>query len=493
MFRIRDLSLVFPGNQVHAVQSLDMDLQPGCIHALLGENGAGKSTLARILCGHLPGWTGSLELDGQEYHPRNPGEALARGVALVPQHPRLAPSLDIGKNLFLGRGRDWWHDRFARDRMARILSARGLDLPMNLQARNADPSLVHWTAMAEALLQEPRWIILDEPSAAYPEEDVQKLYGLLSGLAQQGLGIVVITHRLKEVRDHADLCHILRAGRLECLLESPGAMEPASIARRMFPPSRNIPDLPGPSTPLESTGPGEKIPSLTGSQDCSALVLNDISLGSRHFLNARFEPGLVHGILGLWGHGLEELEDLLSGQSQPSRGRLDMGPTSPSRLPARERGYIPGQRFRRGIAASLSIRDNLMPRMPSLGAPLPFGPLPIPENRCLEDPMDSLSGGMIQKLIIHRELHLPPPSFLVCAEPWWGLDQRSQEDFTKTIRNFIGPGKLALILSPDIDEVTSMSDLVWILGPRGLEGPHESSSHSREFWEARLFHTGETP
>lgn len=504
MLAVSDLSYVFSGNHVRALDGIGLELAPGRIHALLGENGAGKSTLARICCGHVAGWQGRMSLDHRPWHPGSPREALRQGVALVPQHPQLDRDLDVGRNLFLGHGfdRHLIYDKALRRHLAERLAAWEINLDINEAAANLDSARIHWTAIAEALLASPRWLFLDEPSAAYPEAEVDRLYGLLRRCARQGMGVVVITHRLKEVELFADHCHVLKAGRLvrSVALDCPEARQ--SVPELLFGSDPVVPVLPAfshlpetaPAVPAGSPADQPAVNPLPAGLDIRHLGLNTGKKRTAQ-VNLRIEPGRIQGILGHWDQGLEQLEDHLAGILPFPPGSISLDGQALDRLDPRRKGYIPSRRFQRGIGLGLSIRDTVLLRLRHdrrrLKAELRSGELrrqvPLDASRDWLAPVETLSGGMIQQLLICRETMLPPPDFLLCAEPWWGLDLRAQQQLARRLRELCTPRRTILVLSSDIDEIMQLCSHALVLQPHGPGANLETATTPRTTWERLLF------
>jgi ABC-type uncharacterized transport system ATPase subunit len=483
MLAIRDLSFTFAENRVKALDGLSLEFADGRLHAVVGENGAGKSTLARLCAGHLTLQSGRLELDGRPYLPGGPAGALSAGVALVPQHPRLAPELNVWQNLALGRiacpGSPTRSGRMRKAELLAGLEAKlrgwGIHLPLDLPAGRLDAAHMHWAAVAEALLAQPTVLFLDEPSAPYSPEEVERLYRLLRRCSGGGMTVAVITHRLQEVRDWADEVHVLRHGRLAARFDGGPGLRTEQLLEAMF---GRQPGADGEAGAAPARiGHSEAAPSAPAITDTGleirGLRVNDGAGRSLGGLDIQAPPGLVTGLVGIKDQGLDILEDILAGLCRPAAGGLLWRGQPLRRLPRSRLGYIPGKRFQRGIAVGLTIADNLTAR-----DRFRLHPFNCRSGRRLRawreasgfslgrdwrDGVTTLSGGMIQRLIFERELDQPQPELVVCAEPYWGLDRHFQAVLRRRLADLATAGACVLVLSSDLDEAMDLADRLIVL------------------------------
>lgn len=496
--QIRDLGYTFQDNHVQALQQLNLDLEAGLIHGLLGENGAGKSTFARICCGHLGGWRGTITLDDQKIRPHTPGAALKLGLAMVAQHPHIVPELTVGDNILLGKAA--FPGRSHRGRLASLktfLDELGIPLDPLRPARGLDSAAMHWTAMAQVLANPLKWLLLDEPNAAFSQGESLEFYRLLAELAARGMGLVVITHRTREILDHGHRCHVLRHGQLAATFHRPfsgGARKlyhamfgqeagssmvfsdaapppPVPVPPRDSPP-RRLPRVSDAKTPIPSRGLGFR-----------RLVLNP-SPGRKLVLDADFPPAMIHGILGHQEGGLLALEERLARLDHPGL-YFDGQTLSPgSRL---MRGYIPSRRFQRGVVLGMDIDGNYRLRNRRLPQGFLEGSPARPGVPDLSQAIETMSGGMIQSLIIQRESHDPPPGLLVCCAPGFGLDQRALVSLRDHLAALARGGCTVLVLSSDVDEILLLCQTLGILEAPGLVDFQDCTQASRQACLSRLF------
>lgn len=501
MFTAKGLRFTFPENRVHAVDELDVSFRPGLIHALIGENGAGKSTLARIVAGHTRPSAGSMVFEGKPYAPRNPADALDLGVALVPQHPVLAGELSVWQNLVLGRTclGIQGHNRFLnKTKTVTGLSSKldeiGISLPLEQRADSLDTAQVHWTAVAESVLANPRLLILDEPSAPYSHQDIARLYELLRRLADNGATVIVITHKLSEVTAYCDEVHVLRRGKLVAERRT-GETNADELQHFMFGQSEVVSSqISTPETnPLRS---GTALPKTGEGLSIRALSVDAGPGRVLRGVSADAPRGMITGFLSLKDQGLEALEDILAGILSADDGSC-LFDGRPFRSDEK-RGYVPSRRFQRGIAPGLTIGDNAIVR--SRGKAFPAGVYSASNAKALsasrgfsaDRPADhgiiTLSGGMIQRVIIERELSLPIPELVICAEPFWGLDTHFQNDLAGLLRSAAAGSAAVCVLSSDIDEAMALCDRIYVLDRGENAGFWEKNAYDRDSIAAAMIH-----
>lgn len=484
---LSELSYIFPENQVHALNGISLNLEQGKIYGLLGENGAGKSTLARLCTGHLAAHSGEIRMGSRVLDLRSPQKALKAGLCLIPQHPELACMLDLGENMFLSSAyaRKPFYTKKRRSFLEKQLAFWDLHLALNTKTSDLSAAEIHWLSLAQGLSNKLEWLFLDEPSAAFDDAQIKKLYEQLRKLSNKGLGIVVITHRIREITEYADASIILSQGRLKAQISAPLKEKHNEIYERMF----------SQQSAIQKDRAELNFPAPGRSSDKVLFQFNNlhIKLGRQRNLNLRadFFPGRIHGILGHRKQGLEALEEILS--LAQDRSLLFLG--KPLKENRQVLGYIPSRRFQKGIVQGLSIKENYFIRNRSV---LFSGKntkelleakksLRLAENKNWEDPIETLSGGMIQKVILSREMYNPKPNLLVCAEPWWGLDVKAQEQFTQELKQLAAEGLSILILSSDIDEIQALCTDAAILSFNGLSQFYDCSKLSREAWVSLYF------
>ncbi|WP_323779144.1 ABC transporter ATP-binding protein [Leisingera sp.] len=453
-----------------ANQGIDLTLQPGEIHAILGENGAGKSTLMKTIFGvHKPD-EGCILWKGQEVQMDSPGQARSMGIGMVFQHFSLFETVSVVENISLT-----------------VLEPLSL-LAERIRAKSeefglpVDPmALVHGLSVGErqrveiirCLLQEPDLLILDEPTSVLPPPNVKQLFGTLRQLSEKGIAILYISHKLDEIRA---LCHsatILRHGQVT------GTADPASstskhLAKLMI--GRDIPH----ATHAEADGEGEvrlAVHDLSYSDpDPHAISLKNIELEVR--------SGEIMGVAGVSGNGQSALSRLLSGEDvlpAGQAGRIQLlgnpaGHLNPEHRRKIGLSFVPEERLGRGAAPPMSLSDNGLLTAHRRGL-VKHGLIRRTERdrfteRCIEE-MDvraqgkhalasSLSGGNLQKYIVGREMQLEP-KVLVVSQPTWGIDVGAAAMVRQKLVDLRETGAAILVISEELEELFEISDRMVVM------------------------------
>ena len=449
-----------------ATQALDdvsIELAAGATHALVGENGAGKSTLIKILGGvHRPD-SGELRMAGARVEFRSPAQALAAGIALIPQEVTLVPALSVAENILLGSLPGRRHaavlpgvDREALAaragaRLARLNFAPDLGRRVELLSY-AERQLV---AIARALHDDLRVLILDEPSASLEQREVGRLFEVIAALKSQGVAIVYVSHRLDEVERLADRCTVLRDGRAVGAAVR-GRLARERLVRLMT--GRDLEELHRP----HDLAPGQPLLRFEGAET--------ESLGA---LEVRRRE--VVGIAGLLGSGTTAfLKRLFGADATPAEVVTAAGPATidaPARAIGCGIGLVPGER-REGLIMRLTVRENIaLPNLDRLSRVWRLDERAIDAlvERLIDavdirprDPgvaVESLSGGNQQKVIFARWLagHV---GLLLLDEPTHGIDIGAKVQLHRLMRRFVQDGGGILLASSEMDEVMGLSDSV---------------------------------
>ena len=465
-----------------ALHDVTMQVQPGTIHALIGENGAGKSTLVKILSGVLSPTAGSLALGGQCYEPTGPSEARDAGVATVHQELSLANHLSVAESLFLGREptRFGWLDRRkmaleAQKALARLhrddisLSARILDLPL------ADRQIIE---IARALHTEARVLILDEPTSSLTGEDAANHFLTLRRLRDEGMAILYISHFLEEVLDLTDLYTVLRDGEVAGHGVT-GDVDAASLAAQMV--GRPLQERQQRRSP-ESRSPESRSPEVGEILlDIADLRGTPMPVGT----NLQLRQGEILGIGGLVGSGRSELVRSIFGLRAITGGSIRVldtqQPTTPTACLDAGLGLLSEDRAAEGLALGLSITDNVvMSRWPCRRPGwLDQDAAQGSARRWIEElnircesalaSVGLLSGGNQQKVALARLLH-HDVDVLLLDEPTRGIDIASKDAIYGCIEALSDAGKAILVTSSHLPELLGLCDRVAIMH-RGHLGP----------------------
>lgn len=451
------ISKFFPENGIQACQQVDLDLRAGEIHALIGENGAGKSTLMKILAGLVRPDSGRISLAGGLSFAAglSPGQAIQAGIGLLLQHSPWAEGLTLEELALLGLrpppGRGPARARLRqglRDRAAEL----GFDLPWHRPCAAVTSLEVQKASLVSLLQRNCRILILDEPTSSLPTSEAERLLTVMRQLADSGLAVVHITHKLAEVIATADRVTVLRQGQVTHRLDRTDL-----VLERL---QDLLLDLEAPP----ATGP---VPTL------GSPVLEISGLAIPVTLRA----GEILGFGGLREEGLTDLEDFLLAGSGPLTAKLLLHgqALAPGAAGLRQAGVglIPSQRMTAAVNLAANLGDNLAsthltkiaPRWwltPSAIAQF-FVRLKAAFNLQgqARDSVASLSGGNIQRLILAREL-ADQPKLVILSEPMWGLDLKSRQELGQRLRDLQANGAAVLILSAEIQDLLDLCDRIGV-------------------------------
>ncbi|MDR0403867.1 MAG: ATP-binding cassette domain-containing protein [Treponema sp.] len=468
----------FAPNGVTALDGADFELREGEIHALVGENGAGKSTLMHIMAGFLKASEGVVIVDGREERFSSPANALAAGIGMVRQHPRLAPEFSVWENCALGSEKSFWFSRRLAKEIAAINERWNFGLPLERPASELTVSQGQKAAILALLRRDVKYLIFDEPTAVLSPRETETLFGLFRKLRDEGKGIALISHKLNETLSLVDRVTALRKGKTTGTLDAAGAEE-ARLAALIF---GNSGALVRPEGPAGGSGSGEFV-NAPPALELKNLSVNVPGRPLIRGVNLRVPPGGIVGIGGVRDSGLETLEMAVTGYLPLSGTILVNG----KELDGRFRGFGKNVRPFRAAGGSylgtrgegreetgLSTRDILVihahRRFRKHGfletAKLAAWSKRIIRAAGVAGPdtvlASSFSGGQFQRILFVRELAEKSP-LLVLAEPGRGLDQKSKNKLAVILRERAAAGAGILIFSTDCEELLSVCDTVMAL------------------------------
>lgn len=445
---------------VRALRGVDLTLEPGEVHALLGENGAGKSTLIKVLTGVERPDGGTLRVDGQVLGFASPAAAVRAGIGTVYQDLNLCPNLDATGNLFLGhepRGLGGAPDRTVmRARAQAVFGDLGVDVPLGVPVGRLPVSLQQITAIARALTLEARVLVFDEPTSALNRHETDRLLDLIRTLRGRGLAVVYVTHKLFEVYGVADRVSILRDG-----------ANAASGPIRDFAPAELTYAMLGQA--LEYMYPARR-PAPVGKPTLRVEGLHSATLRGASF---ELRPGEVLGLAGIEGSGAAELLRVLFGLERRTAGEVEVGGL-PARLgsplSAIQVGlaFVPADRLGEGNFSSMSVGQNVLAVLRSLGRRATGGEAAL-VTRLLKllnvrtsgpgQRVTALSGGNQQKVIFARWL-AAGPRVLLLDDPTRGVDVGAKAEIYRILRELTGQGVSVLFSSSDVAELVGLADRV---------------------------------
>ncbi len=469
LLELKNITKAFPGTLAN--DDVSLSVMPGEIHALLGENGAGKSTLVKIIYGILSADKGQTQWHGEDVRIPSPHAARSLGIGMVFQHFSLFEALSVAENIALGI-----EDAFDLAALSRRIEevSEGYGLPL-------DPArMVHTLSVGErqrievvrCLLNNPKLLIMDEPTSVLTPQEVEKLFETLRRLSEEGCAILYISHKLEEIRA---LCHkatILRMGRVvaEC---NPKVESARSMAQLMI-------------------GEELKTPEHGASKDISEpyLVVRDLTIASGHAfgvdlkgISFEVRGGEIVGIAGVAGNGQTELMDALTGETlaaTPDSVEIlgqDMGRNGPRERRQLGAAFVPEERLGHGAVPDMSLVENAylsgFERMALTrgGFIDQGGQRRYAENIVagfdvrtpgVEHAARALSGGNLQKFIVGREI-LQDPRLIIVSQPTWGVDAGAAAAIHQALFNLANGGTAVVVISQDLDEIFQLSDRFFVI------------------------------
>jgi rhamnose transport system ATP-binding protein len=460
---------------VHALQGVSFDLQPGEVHALVGENGAGKSTLIKVITGaHAPD-SGSIEIDGHPVGDNSPQRSRSLGIAVIYQQPALFPDLSVAENMALGfeEGGNWriidWRAR--RARAQELLDRIGARISPDTAVRDLTMPEQQMVEIAKSLGGRAKVLVMDEPTASLPEHEVANLFRVVKELKSQGVGIVYVSHRLDELYALADRVTVLRDGQTVATRPMKEVERPELI-RLMV--GREISAI----FPKRDVKQGDVVLETRG-LDCRDSGIRGVSLSIR--------SGEILGLAGLVGAGRTELARVLFGLTPATGGEiLIQGRRVPIRTPAAavERGiaYVPEDRRRHGVILEMPIAANatlaVLRRISKVGfidfarereLAVSYVEKLAVKTPSIDTPAGNLSGGNQQKVALSRWL-ATEPKVLILDEPTQGIDVGAKSEIHKLMVDLAERGLAILMISSELPEILGMSDRVGVMRGGALAG-----------------------
>lgn len=461
-------------NGTLANDGVNLSVARGEIHAIVGENGAGKSTVMKMLYGLEQPSSGEIVLNGRPMAFRHPRDAIAAGIGLVPQHIELVPSFTVADNVVLGSEprRGPWLDRLrAADEVRATAERFGLDVDPSASVRDLSIGEQQRVGILKALHRGARILLLDEPSAVLPPQQVQALFAALRQMAAAGLTVVLITHKLAEVREVSDRFTVLRGGRVTGCLASRGASE-SQITEMIV--GRSVAPLRVQRVQARSALPLVSARRLSVLRDDGRMPLQSVSFD--------IAAGEILGIAGVEGNGQAPLAEVLAGLETPAQGDVRLGEQlvsgqGPRAVRAAGIASIPEDRLHDGVALGMSVADNAMANRYHRPPLSRFGWLfarkahdeaqhLLKEHgvvaRSADAPIGSLSGGNMQKVVLAREI-AAEPRLLVASQPTRGVDIGAAQVLRQRLVALRDQGAAVLLVSSDLDELLELSDRIAVL------------------------------
>ncbi len=483
----------------NVLKGVSLSFESGKIYALLGENGAGKTTLAEIIAGNLPWDSGKLSLDEKTIELHSARDAQSNGFFLVEQRPLLSDQLTGLENIVLGcepvSAGLMINRKTAAKRIGELADSAGLRIDFHRKAKDYSAGERFFVSFLAALYRKPDFLILDEPSATLDKEEKRLLFSWIERLAAEGLCVILITHNFEEARKNADRIVVLRDGLVRQVFEGGDKADPDLIHSAIF----------GRHSGTADSGENviQTAPVLTEFTDPETVLRTD-SLTFRpqngpSLFDITFsaEKGRITAIYGQLEAGLSTLENLVCGMiskkdfsASKKAGTISFysktGYFSAEYLRRNKVGFVPLNKQFRAAHPDLTVKQMLCSVSPDEAEVLADSGV----NCLLSDRVSTLSGGMLQKLIITREVHLAP-ELLVLANPTYGLDSEKSQALSRELQELAAQGIAVLILSVTKEGIESVAHKAYELVGGKLSQITEGKSQA-ETETVRLLKSAET-
>ncbi|MFB6220270.1 MAG: ABC transporter ATP-binding protein [Halolamina sp.] len=470
---LRRITKQFPG--VTANDEVDLTVERGSVHALLGENGAGKTTLMNVLYGLYQPTSGTVVVDGEERQFDSPRDAIDAGVGMIHQHFMLVEPMTVTQNVVLGNEPRKWGglavDRQrAREEVAALADRYGFDVDPEATVADVSVGEQQRVEILKALYRGADTLILDEPTAVLTPQEVEELFEVFEELTDAGKTIIFITHKLSEATGAADEVTVLRDGRNVGTVDAGGVTD-EELAELMV--GREV-LFETEKPPVEQGGVGLATRDL--------LVTDDRGVRAVDGVEFRVAEGEVFGIAGVDGNGQSELVEAITGMRSPAAGSVFLGSDDVTAASRRERirrgmAYVPEDRQARGLVMAYDLVENGLLGSQHDGQFAPGGRIDWEDAEThaegivseydvrpgnTESTANSLSGGNQQKFIVGREFGREPEA-VVAAHPTRGVDVGSVEFIHEQLLGLRESGTAVLLVSSKLDEVRSLSDRLGVM------------------------------
>lgn len=478
VIEMRDITKVFGG--FVANDKINLHLRKGEIHALLGENGAGKSTLMNMLAGLLEPTSGEIAVNGQVVNLDSPSKAASLGIGMVHQHFMLVEAFTVAENIILGSEltKNGVLDIAGASKEIKALSER-YGLAVDLSAKVADISVgaQQRVEILKTLYRGADILIFDEPTAVLTPSEIDELMAIMKNLVKEGKSIILITHKLDEIRAVSDRVTVIRRGKSIETVEIAGATN-ADLAEMMVGRSVSF------KTEKQASKPKEvvlSIKDLVVNENRGVPAVKNLSLDVR--------AGEIVGIAGIDGNGQSELIQAITGLRKVESGSIELKGDSivglhPRQITELSVGHVPEDRHRDGLILEMMISENIALQTyykepHSKNGILNYSNITSYAKKLMEEfdvraaselvPAAALSGGNQQKAIIAREIDRDP-DLLIVSQPTRGLDVGAIEYIHKRLIEERDNGKAVLVVSFELDEILNVSDRIAVIHDGKIQG-----------------------
>jgi ribose transport system ATP-binding protein len=483
VIEMKGISKSFSGNKV--LDQVDFQLLPGEIHALMGENGAGKSTLIKILTGIYERDAGKVFIKGNAVHFKNPKEAEQAGIAVIHQELNIIPYLTVYENMFLGKeltvGRlGITKDKEMKRKTKEYLNRLGIDLDPNMEAGNLSVGQQQMIEIARAVAANTEVLIMDEPTAALTEREIEVLFKVILALKEQGVGIVYISHRMEEIFQICDRISVLRDGQF-IGMKAVSETNFDEIVKLMV--GRQL---------------GERFPERDAKIGQERFKVEHLSSkGSFEDISFSVHQGEIIGVAGLMGAGRTEIMQAIFGYRALDSGKVfidgkEVSMKSPYDAIKAGIAFVTEDRKSQGLILDLSVRENLS--ITNLAKISKNSLISTKTEMSLVDDLieklhvktsgreisvKSLSGGNQQKIVIGKWLGLQP-KILILDEPTRGVDVGAKKEIYQLMNALTHQGVSIIMVSSELPEILGMSDRILVIHEGKLSAVLDKSEASQE-------------
>ena len=482
MIQMSGISKSFSGNQV--LNDVSFELANGEIHALMGENGAGKSTLMKILSGIHHKDSGHIRVDGEEHTFKTIKDSERCGIHVIHQELNILPDLSVAENLFLGKELTYGFGIMKRAEMRRqahdLLCKLGLDIDPKTRAGDLSVGKQQLVEIAKAIASDAKYIVMDEPTAALTDREIQTLFETVRELKNKGISFVYISHRMEEIFAICDRITILRDGQYAGVRDIPKTSFDEIVAMMV---GREL---------------GERFPERQHCIGDTKLSVNNLC-ANHVFENVSFElrKGEVLVLAGLMGAGRTEVAQTLFGARKANSGSITIDGQAvkihnPIQAMQHKIGFVTEDRKTEGLLLDFSIQDNIM--LTNFDKTCRMGiTQPTSENQFVQKfidqlairttnahlPVKSLSGGNQQKVVLAKWLGTEP-DILILDEPTRGVDIGAKKEIYTIINQLAEAGVAILMISSELPEVIGMADRVLVMHEGRITGEVHKNNMTQE-------------
>ena len=484
LLQLNGISKSFPG--VKANENISFEINSGEIHALLGENGAGKSTLVKMIYGLMQPDLGNMRLSSESFRPSEPSKARQSGIAMVFQHFSLFDALNVAENIALGMENPPKINDLS-EKIENVSKSYGLPLDPKRLVGQLSAGERQRVEIIRCLLQNPKLLIMDEPTSVLTPNEVKTLFETLLRLKKEGKSILYISHKLEEIREICDFATILRNG------EKVGSCTPKNTSAKQIGEMMVGKSFSSPSR--ENRVFGEKL-----------LKVSNLSIHTKDFfgtslsnINFSVRVGEILGIGGVAGNGQDELLSALSGEEKTSPSTINILNDPIGKLAPNERRGLglraaPEERLGHAAAPSMTLIENTLMTSHSEDIVNRWGIINFDNvteetkdivaefdvrTPTLDNAAASLSGGNLQKFVIGREI-LKKPRIFVVNQPTWGVDAAAAAFIRQSILNLASHGSAVVVISQDLDELFEICDTFAVLTNGRLSKSYDMRNLSSE-------------